>query len=120
MAETTESDVRTIQIYGEVHPKLKARAEKESKSLVDYSSKIIAECIARLEFLERIAPGMQLLKSQPDKLNIADIKAGKIVSVGIKEGRIYCETCETDNCKHIHYAMIYPDLKELAEKVNEL
>ena len=86
----------------------------------DYTSKILAECLARLDFLERVAPGMQLLPSEPDKINIMDNAKDKIVRVGIRDGKIYCETCETLECRHVHYVMIYPDLKDLTAKVNEI
>lgn len=117
-----EDKTKNILVYADIHTKLKERAEKERLTLVDYTSKVIAECLERIEFLERVAPSISVLQSQsePDKIHMMDTQDRKLVTVAVRDGKIFCETCETDDCKHVHFVMIYPDLRALMKEVNSL
>lgn len=70
----------------------------------------------RLEKLEAQKRVMEHFNMYEDHITIRDHKVGQYIDIYAKNGVLWCEYCESNNCEHIQFASSVPEIKRALKK----
>jgi len=106
---------------------IKAHPEMGYKSLADFITDAVREKCEQLKILTPTPPtpplehfnicehGVRIL----DRTLANGISNGRIIDVYFRPEGAFCEYCQTDNCKHIQFALTIPKIREIIWKKRE-
>ena len=106
--------VNKIEEYIRNHP------ETGYKSIADFVTDAVREKCEELKILVPISPEQPELEHfnvYEDHVTIIDRKMRRIPNVFFRNNTIFCDVCETKDCRHIRYALRLPKvIRVLSEK----
>ncbi|RLC75909.1 MAG: hypothetical protein DRI61_14170 [Chloroflexi bacterium] len=106
---------------------IKAHPEMGYKSLADFITDAVREKCEQLKILTPTPkpPPMEHFNISEHGVRILDrtltngISRGRIIDVYFSPEGALCEYCQTDNCKHIQFALTIPKIREIVWKKRE-
>jgi hypothetical protein len=110
--------VNLIEEYIKVHP------ETGYKSLADFVTDAVREKCERLKILMPTSqqPKIEHFNISENGVRILDrtikngVSNGRIIDVYFRPEGIWCEYCQTSNCRHIRFALSIPKIQEILKK----
>ncbi|MEM2107863.1 MAG: ribbon-helix-helix domain-containing protein [Candidatus Bathyarchaeia archaeon] len=107
--------VDLIEEYIRAHP------EMGYKSLADFVTDAVREKCAELRILASAAelPQLEHFNVSENGVRILDrtigngVSKGRIIDVYFKPDKILCEYCQTDNCRHVEFALNIPKVRKI-------
>lgn len=87
--------------------------QSTDKTLIGYVNKIIEGVIEKDEFLKFYFPSISVIGILENKLYLRDKELGRSIGVYPINGKLYCDTDDTFECKHIHYIFALPEIAYL-------
>lgn len=114
-------DAKNVTLSSTVYPRVKARWEQDldtrpsqtNKTFTGYINDILISVLEKDEFLETKIPGFDLIGHNSKQLFIKDIKKGKIAEIVVKTSKLYCALCKSNDCEHVQYALLRPEITKL-------
>lgn len=83
------------------------------KTLIGYVNELIASVLKKDEFLKIYFPGISAIGILDNKLYLRDKELDKSICVFPRNGKLYCDTDHTFECKHINYIFALPEIAYL-------
>lgn len=74
------------------------------------------------EFINRISPRFSLIGFSEDSIIIKDetMKKTRLSMITIRNEKLWCDVEDVDDCEHIHYALMLPQLSRIKDKLNQI
>ncbi|MEM3160180.1 MAG: hypothetical protein QXJ74_05300 [Nitrososphaera sp.] len=116
MGAKSRQDYIPIDVKRNVYQKLQALAESEKLSLRQYVNDLLTMSVEKNEFLQRYAPHLSKWGVQDNVLLIRDAKLNKTAEIYLRESHLFCALDERDDCVHIHFALLLPELAMVISK----
>jgi hypothetical protein len=113
MVKRGGKEVITVEIFKQTYDTMKANAAKKRWNTKDYINTVLMEALEKDKFLQTFAPSLSKVGFEDNVLFIRDAKQGKTVEIYLKDRTLYCNTCESKDCLHIHYALALPEVAKL-------
>lgn len=100
-------------ILGKMGFRTRAEFTKEAirKLLTEYKARLPALPIISHFNLDE--DGVKILDRS---LATKNSPSGRIIDVYFKQNKIWCEYCQSEDCRHIQYALTIPKVKEILRK----
>ncbi|MCS6768762.1 MAG: hypothetical protein NZ888_06335 [Candidatus Nitrosocaldus sp.] len=102
-----------IEIYNKIKEEHKIRNIEYSVSR--WVSDLLLMNIEKYEYLRLYAPYISYKGVHENELFLRDEKLDRIVEVVLKDRTLFCRYCNKDDCIHIHYALVLPELGRLVK-----
>jgi len=110
--------INLIEEYIKTHP------EMGYKSLADFVTDAVREKCSELKILGAAPelPQLEHFNVSEQGVRILDrtitngSSRGRIIDVYFKPDKVLCEYCGTEDCRHIHFALTVPKIKEILVK----
>jgi len=119
---TRKPGIKTVDIEPENYQLITDKTEKTNISIKQFVNDIIKANFEKYEFLKTVAPKISIISIESDVLSLKDesAKKSRLAEIKIKNGRLYCDLDESQNCEHIHYALILPELLKFKDKIKQI
>lgn len=95
----------TIAIDREIYDNISERAGAKKVKIVTEANEILSLFLMKEQFLQKWAPHLHLYKTGESSLSIIDDNSKRIIEIDLKDNRVWCDTCDKDNCMHCYFAM---------------
>lgn len=127
MAEEIEGEYTTVRLPKELIDEIdkilkrgvmgyKSRAEFIKESIREKLKTMPAEAFEKpqlpIEHFNISENGVRIL----DRTIKNGVSNGRIIDVYFKPKGIWCEYCQTNNCRHIQFALTVPKIREIVKK----
>lgn len=114
--------VKTVDIEPELYQLITDKTEKTNISIKQFINDIIKANFEKYEFLKMVAPKVSFISIESDVLLLKDehVKKSRLVEIKIKNGKLYCNLDESQNCEHIHYALTLSELLQFKDKIKQI
>ena len=113
MTKDKETTVKTVQLYGDIAARAKVVAKREGKDFKEWVNELILLTMEKNELLSRMMPTLSLVDKSPTSLVIYDSKQNRTAEIVLKDGQLQCYLCEKNDCPHIEFAKMLPELGHL-------
>jgi hypothetical protein len=112
------------ELMDKIEEYIKTHPEMGYKSLADFVTDALRGKCRELQILvpKPELPAQEHFNLNADGVRILDRTIsngglnGRIIDVYFKPKGIRCEYCQSDDCRHIHFALTVPAIKEVIEK----
>ena len=110
---------KSLTVLNEVHDKAISRYQSEKTngntdlSFIKWFSEYILLNLEKDEYMAKYAPFLEKIGITDNRLTIRDSKKDKLTDVFIKDGKLYCNLDESNNCEHVHFTLALPELSRL-------
>jgi len=110
--------VGTIENYVKTHP------EMGYKSLADFATDAIREKCEKLGVLtpEITGPPLEHFNISEEGVRVLDrtlrngTAKGRIIDIYFKPEKILCEYCDSNNCRHVQFALSIPAVQKIMQE----
>ena len=104
--------VDTIEEYIKNHP------EAGYKSLADFVTEAVRKRCEELKILgpRPDLPALEHFNVNQDHVTVIDHKRRMFADVYFREGHVYCELCEKENCEHVQYVLGLSKVQEALKR----
>ncbi|MGA7368187.1 MAG: hypothetical protein WBX01_03595 [Nitrososphaeraceae archaeon] len=114
MAKKSDASIVPVDIYRLVYNKVSKKANERDVSIRKFVNDLLKAVLKKYDFLEQAFPELQLDVIGKKSLYIKDYSSKKAdvtaeVRVG-KSFKLWCSLCNADDCKHVHFSEIIPDI----------
>lgn len=114
-------DAKNVTLSSTVYPKVKARWEQDldakpsqtNKTFTGYINDILISVLEKDEFLETKIPGLSLIGHNSKQMFIKDKKRNNIAEIIVKSSKLHCDLCKSNDCEHVQYALLRPEITKL-------
>jgi hypothetical protein len=107
--------VVTVDILQDNYNKVKAKAIVKKMKVRQVVNDMIADALAKEEFIARVAPFLSIDSYQDNIITVKDVHQKVLIDVYYKEGDLWCEKDENNHCAHTKFVWMAP---EIARMVN--
>jgi len=91
------------------------------KSLADFVTDAVREKCSELKILVTMSelPQLEHFNISENGVRILDrslgngVSKGRIINVYFKPDKIFCEYCDTDDCRHVEFALNIPKIRKI-------
>jgi len=112
------------ELVNKIEEYIKAHPEMGYKSLADFITDAVREKCTELKILTPTPepPQLEHFNISENGVRILDrsltngLSKGRIIDVYFKPEGAWCEHCQTDNCRHIQFALTIPKIREIVWK----
>jgi len=112
------------ELVNKIEEYIKAHPEMGYKSLADFITDAVREKCEQLKILTPTPelPQLEHFNISENGVRILDrslangYSRGRIIDVYFKPEGAWCEHCQTNNCKHIQFALTIPKIREIIWK----
>jgi hypothetical protein len=112
------------ELINKIEEYIKAHPEMGYTSLADFVTDAVREKCEQLQILTPIPqlPPQEHFNISERGVRILDrtikngVSNGRIVDVYFRPEGVWCDYCQTDNCRHIQFALTVPKIREIIEK----
>ena len=109
------------ELVNKIEEYIKAHPEMGYKSLADFVTDAVREKCIELKILTPVPeqPQLEHFNISEQGVRILDrtlangYSRGRIVDVYYKPDKVYCEYCQSENCKHVEFALNIPKVREI-------
>jgi len=103
---------------------IKAHPEMGYKSLADFVTDAVREKCTELKILVATSelPQLEHFNISESGVRILDrslgngVSKGRIIDVYFKPKGIWCDYCQTNDCRHIRFALAVPEIQKITDK----
>lgn len=115
-------DIITIDIEKSIHQKLLTAAKSKNTSLRKLTNEILQMNLEKEQFIKKIAPRFSLMDFSEDAIVIKDeiMKKTRLAMIVVRNGKLWCDLEEKDDCEHIHYVLMLPQLSRIDDKLKQI
>lgn len=90
--------------------------ERGYKSLADFVTEALRKRCEELNILTPISqekPELEHFNVYEDHVTVIDHKERRIADVFFRNNHVFCDICETENCRHTKYALKLPKVNKI-------
>ena len=111
-----------VDIHRETYNEISKIAEVKNMSLRKLVNEILELDVKKTSFLQTVAPKMSFVELTEDSLVIRekDSKKTRYCQITIHNESLWCDIDDIGDCKHIHYALLLPELANLKNKIKKI
>jgi hypothetical protein len=114
LVKKRDTAIVPVDVYRIVYNKLSKRASDRDVSIRRFVNDLLKAVLNKYDFLEQAFPELELDVIGKKSLYIKDYSSKKAdVTAEVKIGKsvkLYCSLCNADDCKHVHFSEIIPDI----------
>jgi len=105
----------TVAIEQEIYALAKDHAEAKGIPLVKFVNDMLLLNIEKDRFLRAYAPKLSFngIASDGSSLFIRDERLDRTAQVFLRDGHLYCDVDNRQDCEHIHFALALPEVARL-------
>jgi len=115
------------ELLNKIEEYIKAHPEMGYKSIADFITDAVREKCEKLHILMPTPqlPPLEHFNISEHGVRILDrtlangYSRGRIVDVYFRPEGVWCEYCQTDNCRHIQFALTIPKIREIVWRKRE-
>lgn len=115
---------KNLTIRPSIIAKLEQKHEERRKSnpmttpekLGTFANDLVETWLEKDEFIAKRCPHFEFIGIQDNVMYIKDIRGSgknKTADIYLKDSDLYCALDSTDDCDHIHYALMRPEVAKL-------
>ncbi|NOJ29576.1 MAG: hypothetical protein DA328_05345 [Nitrososphaeraceae archaeon] len=115
-------EIVPVDIYRSAYEEISKMSLKRNISIRKFVNDLLSAAINKYSFLEKGFPHLQLDGIGKHSLYIKDYsdKEEKTAEVMVQEEyHLVCLLCKTNNCQHVHYSEVIPDIGHIILQENE-
>lgn len=111
-----EQEYTTMQVTPDTLKAMRVHAEKKGRRLRDFASEWILMHIEKDEMMAVLMPQFRMVALTETALVVDDRKQSRTAEITMHDSQLYCHLCEKNDCPHIHFAMLSPELGMLKKR----
>lgn len=111
--ESKRVRIPTVGLMPQLYERAKETAARKGSTLQEYVNDVILMTIEKDALMARLAPNLSLVGKSPTSLLIRDEKQNRTAEIVLHDSRLECYLCEKNDCPHIEYAKMLPELGHL-------
>jgi hypothetical protein len=101
----------TQKLVSKHYAALKEKPSQTNPDFGGYVNDLLQTILDKDEFLRRYAPTLETIDIHNNVLILRDLQErGNLIQVSIREDRLWCNYCESKNCKHVTYCFAIPEI----------
>ena len=114
MHKKSDTSIVPVDVYRPLYNRVSKKANDRDVSIRRFVNELLKAVLNKYDFLEKAFPELELDVIGRKSLYIKDYSSKKTdltaeVKVG-KSFKLWCSLCNVDDCKHVHYSEIIPDI----------
>jgi len=115
-------NIKTIDVENQLYEKITKRAKEKNLSIHKFTNEILHQILTKDEFAKRVAPGLRLLEFESDSILVRDdlAKKTRLATISIRNGKLWCDLDEKNDCNHIHFVLMLPDIVNFKDKLKQI
>jgi hypothetical protein len=115
------------ELLNKIEEYIKAHPEMGYKSIADFITDAVREKCEKLQVLTHTPqlPPLEHFNISEHGVRVLDrtltngYSRGRIIDVYFRPEGVWCEYCQTDNCRHIQFALTIPKVREIVWRKRE-
>ena len=106
------------ELVDRIEEYIKGHPEAGYKSLADFVTEAVRKRCEELKILgpRTEPPALEHFNVNQDHVTVIDHKRRMFADVYFREGHVYCELCEEEDCEHVKYALDLPKVQKALER----
>ena len=106
----------TVGIESDIYDQMRGIAAKNGMTLVDYVNRLLLYYLRKEMFLQMYAPSLHKIGTFNWSIFIKDDDSEGTSEVYMKDNKLYCTLCGKEDCIHVRYALLLPEVVEIKNK----
>ena len=106
------------ELVDKIEEYIKSHPEAGYKSLADFVTDALRKRCEELKILgpNPEPPTLEHFNVNQDHVTVIDHKRRMFADVYFRNGRVYCELCEEEDCEHVKYALSLSKVRKALER----
>jgi len=112
-------NIKTVDMENPIYEKIIKGANETNISIHKFINELVEQALAKNEFIKTIVPRFSVIEFSEDSIIIKDEKSKqtRIVIITIQNGKLFCDVHGKNDCEHIHYVLMLPQLAKIKDKL---
>ena len=115
-------NIKTIDVENPLYEKITKKSKEKNLSIHKFTNELLRQSLTKDEFVKRVEPGLKLLEFEEESMLIRDdlAKKTRLATITIRNGKLWCDLDEKNDCNHIHYVLMLPDIVNFKDKLKQI